>query len=202
MSGKRSDSAMQNASSAAAGNQAQGNALTALELGAYKNMFGPGGQGGELGGFTNPNSLNVTRPTGPQALEYQNARANTANQFQNARGQLARYMANRGFGSDSPSGFEAANERQLALGEAGAQGQNFTNYTMQSYNNALRNFWNAQNLQAGQSAALGGQGAGLDTNAANVYANLYANSYTPSIWQSLIPAAGLVGAAVAGGAKH
>lgn len=199
--GNGKDSSLKNSgAAAAAGNQAQGNALQGLATTAYANMFGGGagsygGSGGELGGFTNPASLYVSSPTGPSALQYQAARANTANQFQAARGQLKSYDANRGFGSDTPSGFEASQENSLAQGEAAAQGANFNQYTQQAYQTALNNFWNAQNLQAGQSAALGGQGAQLDENAANVYANLYANSYNPSIWSSIIPAVGTVASA-------
>lgn len=199
MSGSRDDT--QKTSADAAAQQQQQNAQTNFntQQKISQNLYGTNGSGGSVGSMTNPANLNVTSPTGPSKLQYDQAVQNTANQFQNARGQLSRYMATRGFGADSPSGFEASSMGQLARDEAGAQGQNFTNYTTQAYDDARQNFWNAANLESGNAATVGNQSVQAGSNAANVYANLYGNSYRPSIWQSIIPAAGQVAAAAVGG---
>lgn len=198
MSGHRDDSQKTAADSAAAQNQSQGATNFANQQTLYKNLWGSAGSGGALSGFLNPANLNVTAPTGPQQLQYNAAVQNTANQFKGARGALSRYMASRGFGANSPSGFGASNAASLARDEADAQGQNFTNYTNASYNNALNNFWNAANVAAGQGATMGSQAVNATGNAGDVYGNLYANSYVQSPWAIAANAAGTIGGAALG----
>ncbi len=195
MSGHKDDT--QKAAADAASQQAQQEGATNFsnQQALYGNLWGPKGA---MSGMLNPANLSITGPTGPRRLQYNAAVAQTADQYQNARGALSRYMAQRGFGSDSPAGFTATEAGNLARDEANAQGQNFTNYTNASYDDALNNFWNSANLASGNMATMGNQGIQGTGDAARTYANLYANSFQPSIWQSIIPAAGTLGAAAIG----
>lgn len=187
----------QAASSQAAQNAAQAGQEYNQSQQIYNNMFG---SGGSLSSFSNPASLNVSAPAGPSKLQYNNAVQNTANQYADASGQLARSMALRGFGADSPSGMQQAQQEQLAASEADAQGQNFTNYTTQAYNTALQNFWNAQGIQSGYGQNLGALAASGGQGSANTYANLYQTDVANNPWNKIIPAVGTVlGAGVGAG---
>lgn len=108
-------------SSAAADAEAQANAKLANQFAAqqqqqYTNLFGADGKSGSLGGFLNPASLNVSRPTGAYGLQYNQARGQLATNMSKARGTLNANMQQRGFGDNSPSGMYADYARQLQLG--------------------------------------------------------------------------------------
>lgn len=161
----------------------------------YNNLFGSNGTSGAVGGMMNPNALNVSAPTGPQALQYRQQQQTTANQYKQAKQSLSDYMNSRGFGADTPAGFGATEDAALNRDEANQQGANFATATQQSYANALQNFWNAANLSqgiAGQNLAIANNALG---GASGTYANLYRASAQPSIWNSIVPAIGTVGAA-------
>lgn len=194
MSGSRDDSQKTSATAAANANQATASGYNT----AAQNLYGQ--TASNTAAMADPNALNVSAPTGPSKLQFNAAVENTANQYKDASGQLARSMAIRGFGADSPSGMQAQGERELAADQADAQGANFSNYTNQSYQTALNNFWNANNMgsqNAGQQGSLGTQGG---DSAANTYANLYANSYKPSAWATVGQiAGGVAGAALGNG---
>lgn len=193
MSGSRDDTQKAAASAAAQQNQQTAGAYNNTAQNLY------GSVASNTAAMANPESLNVTSPTGPSKLQYDQAVQNTAQQYQNASGQLSRSMALRGFGANSPSGMQAALQGQLGADEANAQGANFSNYTNQAYQNAYNNFWNANQLNsqnAGQQGQFGTQGGDA---AANTYANLYANSYKPSPWATVGQIAGGAGAAALGG---
>jgi hypothetical protein len=128
------------------------------------------GANGTLTGFMNPNSLNVTNPTGAYATQYQNA-ANSINQGANQSVASAnRQMANQG-GGLQPSGFGSAQTQNAYQNAANAKASAFQGATTNQQNNATSNFWNAQNAygqtgnqassQAGSNMAAAG---GLDTS--------------------------------------
>ncbi len=186
-----------NQDSQAATTQAQTNAGQAATYNqAAQNLYG--GVASNTAAMANPNALNISAPTGPSKLQFNAATQNTANQYKNAQGQLARSMALRGFGANSPSGMQAAGTGQLAADEADAQGQNFSNYTNQAYQTALSNFWNANQLQAEAAGQQGQLGMGGGESAANTYANLYQTSAQFNPWNTAINAIGTIGAATAG----
>lgn len=151
----------------------------------YQNLFGANGTGGNLTKMMDPSSLNVSSPTGPYALQYKQATGNLAQQTSAQRGQLSATLANQGFGSNSPSGMGQDAALQLSLGQNAQQGQLFTQAATNSYNDALNNFWNANNIAAGQAAtsqagALQGQSTAAQTNT-----NLYNTSSQPYTQQGL-----------------
>jgi urease beta subunit len=186
------DPATQAAASAGAQAQAQAaanlsNTYNQEQQQQYKSLFGTGGVngGGTLSKFLDPNSLNVSAPTGPYALQYKQATGNLAQQTAQQKGQLAQSLANNGFGSNSPSGMAQDANLQLALGQNAQQGQLFTQAATNSYNDALNNFWNATNIGAGQAAtaqsgALSGTGIAAQTDA-----NLYGTASQPYAQQGI-----------------
>jgi hypothetical protein len=128
------------------------------------------GTNGTMTGFMNPNSLNVTNPTGAYATQYQNA-ANSINQGANQSVASAnRQMANQG-GGLQPSGFGSAQTQSAYQNAANAKAGAFQQATTNQQNNATSNFWNAQNAygqtgnqanaQAGSNMAAAG---GIDTS--------------------------------------
>jgi hypothetical protein len=110
----------------------------------YATLFGNGkaGGGGALSQFLDPNSLNVTNPTGVYGRQLQEANQETSNDAKNERASEARSMASRGFGS-SPAMFGADQQRQSRLAAADAKGRNYTDAVGKQYHDALSNFWNA-----------------------------------------------------------
>lgn len=158
--------------------------------------------GGTLSGFLDPAKLNVSEPTGTFGLQYNKAKENIAKQGQQARGSTSEYLANRGFGN-APSGFGADQERRATQAQTDAQGSAFTDLAGKSYQDALTNFWNANDaLQGGASGAMSSAIAGNSAAVGN-YANLYntAEAPRPSALGGIIggglSAAGQVGAAAA-----
>lgn len=110
----------------------------------YKTLFGDGttGGGGSLSSFLDPNSLNVTKPTGVYDRQYQGAVQQGENEATNQRASQARSMASRGFGA-APAGFAADQDRQSRLATADAKGAAYTDAVGSQYKDALSNFWNA-----------------------------------------------------------
>lgn len=201
-SSHQNDPGVAASSSAGADAQAQASAayekqLTQEQQQQYNTLFGANGNSGTLSKFMNPASLNVTAPTGPYALQYNQARGQLGTSMAQQRGALASSMQNRGFGSGSPSGAYSDQARQLALGQSAAAGNLFNNYTQQSYTDALNNFWNANNIAAGQSAnAMSGANAAA-SNVSSTYDNLYGTAaqryQTPSMFGSIMQGIGTAG---------
>lgn len=158
--------------------------------------------GGTLSKFLDPNSLNVSEPTGAYGLQYNKTTENIANQGTQNRGAIARGFASRGFGN-MPAGFVADQSRQELADESNQKGAAFTDLAGKSYADALNNFWNASNIASGSGAANTNAAISADSAAANNYANLYGTASTPK--PSLLPtlvggglqAGGQIGAAVA-----
>lgn len=145
-------------------------------------LFGtPDGKGGFSGGtlspFLDPNSLNVSSPTGAYKTQYQNETAQIAQGGVNARGALARNLASRGF--SAPNGFAADELRKSLLDQNSQQGQAFAANTMQSYQDALSNFWRASGALNGEGDTALSASISGDQAAANNYANLYGSASQP-----------------------
>jgi len=152
--------------------------------------------GGILSKFIDPNSLNVSEPTGVYGLQYKKDIENIANQGEQNRGALSRMWAQKGFGA-APSGFQADQERQQLADQSNQQGAAFTQRAGQSYADALNNFWNATNIASQQGPANTNAAIAADSAAANNYANLYGTASTPKPPSQM---ASLLGAGMQGGA--
>src|SRR5579872_5287080 len=94
-------------------------------------LFGTGAPGskGTLSGFLDPNSVNVTTPTGAYKLNYEQAVNQTANAAQQGQSNIIRQAANNGLSLSSPVVAEMA--RDTALQTANMKGQDFTNAVTQ-----------------------------------------------------------------------
>lgn len=186
---------------------AQANQSTAYAKQAHDLLFGAGtgtgsgtgalsGGGGTLSKFLDPNSLNVSGPTGAYGLQYNKATENIANQGAQNRGAISRNLASRGFGN-MPSGFAADQTRQEMADESNQKGAAFTDLAGKSYADALNNFWNSTNIASGSGAANTSAAISADSAAANNYANLYGTASTPKP----NTAAALLGAGIQGGSQ-
>lgn len=197
--------AFSGAQSAAAQNQQIGATASSNANALAANLFGTptaggGTTGGTLSAAANPASLNVTAPTGTFLQQYNNQNAGIANSFQQQRGALAQNLANRGFGSNSPSYFGASQAQQLGIGQAQAQNAAYTSATQAQQQQALANYQFANQMEAnlyGQSltgAVQGTQGAG------STYGNLYgtAGQYVNPFAQTLGAVGGILGGSAAG----
>lgn len=196
-----SSSAGAQASDQALANQA--NQSTAYAKQAHDMLFGSGttgSTGGTLSNFLDPNSLNVSSPTGAYKLQYNQDVGNIAQQSQQTQGSVARANASRGFGN-APAGFAQDEQRQAAEAATSQKGQAFTQLAGQSYQDALSNFWNATNIASGSAATNTNAAISADSAAANNYSNLYGTASTPNpsalggIIGSGLQAGGAVGAA-------
>lgn len=171
----------------------------------FNKLFGTGGSGGTLSGMMNPASLNTGAPTGAYKTQWNTAQDQIGRDFANQRGSIAQQFANMGATSRStPSGFQADQMNQLARGEADTRGTTYTNLVGQQHQDALNNFWNANNIAAGQQAsATSGSTTGAG-NSGSSSAALYgtAGAYHPPAYASAlgsgIGAAGTVGGAAVG----
>lgn len=170
----------------------------------FSKLFGTGAPGstGTLSGMMNPASLNTGAPTGAYQTAWNNAQNQIGQNYKNERGTLAQDWANSGTsGNNTPSGFQADQQRKLSSSEADARGNTYTGIVGQQHQDALNNFWNANNLASGQAAsATGGSttGAGnAGSSSASLYgtAGQYHESPYASVLGSALGAGGQVGAA-------
>jgi hypothetical protein len=199
-SGQASQAA-NNANAASQQNLALSNEFGTRYNALMNQFFGTGAPGskGSLSGFLNPNSLNVTTPTGAYKLNYEQTVNQTENEAQNNQRNIIRQAANNGLNLSSPAVAEMA--RETSLGTANLKGQDFAEAVTQQHNDALQNFWGAANLAsgaasgAGSGAVAGASGAGQ--TAANIYGT--AGQYHPSPWTSIAGAGLSAGGAVGGG---
>lgn len=170
----------------------------------FSGLFGNGkpGSTGSLTSMMDPKSLNTGAPTGAYQTAWNNAQNQIGKSYAQQRGSLAQTLANQGMSSNNtPSGFQADQQRQLGSSEADTRGSTYTGITGQQHSDALNNFWNANNIAAGQSANASNSanvGAG---NSGSSSASLYgtAGAYHPgtmgNVLGSAIGAGGTVGAA-------
>jgi hypothetical protein len=193
--------AANNANAASQQNLSLSNAAGSRYNSLMNTFFGSGAPGstGTLSGFLNPNSMNVTTPTGAYKLNYEQQVNQTQNAAQQGQSNIIRQAANNGLSLSSPAVAEMA--RETNLDTANLKGQDFANAVTQQHNDAMQNFWNATNVGAGgaatgiQSGVAGASGAGQ--TAANIYgtAGQYHTNPATSIIGSGISAGGAVGAA-------
>lgn len=184
-----------------------GNQYSQQQQQLYNSLFAKGT--GAIPGFMSPSALNVTAPTGVYALQNTNANNAAASQYANNASAIKANAQQSGFGPNTPSGFTQQQLNQNAQALANTKGSNFSTATINQYQDALKNFWNAANLTQG-AAQSSGQGALTGTSgAANTYANLYGRSLgsnstgtqtaSPmSVLSPLIGAGGQIGAAALG----
>src|ERR1700675_2979541 len=155
------------------------NSSTATGTGLNATLFGtptgkgtaPGSpatgmSGGTLTGMMDPSKLNVNAPTGPYALQYQQAKAQGATNTDQAKQGIDMAAGNAGFGAGAPSGYTGFLKSQADLQNAGNTGQLFSQFAGNSYQDALNNFWKASNLASGTANTQTGQ-------ATSAYTNLY-----------------------------
>lgn len=199
-SGQASQAA-NNANAASQQNLALSNQMGARYNQLMSQFFGTGAPGskGTLSGFLDPNSLNVTTPTGAYKLNYENTVKQTENEGRNNQANIIRQAASNGLGLSSPAIAEMA--RRTGLQTADLKGQDFAGAVTQQHNDALQNFWGATNVAsgaaggAGTGAVAGASGAG--STAANIYGT--AGQYHPNPLTSIVGAGlgagGAVGAA-------
>lgn len=168
-----------NAANAAATNSANANTALAQQFGATNQnltstLFGPSGSGGgTLSGMMNPNSLNVSAPTGPYALQYNQAKAQNAIGTNQASQAINRAAGNAGFGAGAPSGYTGYLQSQNTQAGNTNAGNLFSQYAGQSYQNALNNFWSATQAAQGTATNTGAGALQGNTSASQTYGQLY-----------------------------
>lgn len=152
---------------------------------------------GTLSPFTDPNTLNTTGPSGPYQFLYNRQAEGISRDAKNSRATSRDAYANRGFSMGS--GAQAADDTKLALGEAEAKGSAYGDAWNSSHQEALNNFWNANNLMAGQAAQQSGAGLQGLSSSASTYNNLYGTAgqgqYQPGIGAAIL---GGIGTAAGG----
>jgi hypothetical protein len=150
------------------------NSNAAFQKAMQDRLFGAGGKGGTLSGMMDPASLNTGAPTGAYKTAWNNSQNQIASDFANQKGSLAQSFANMGAGTRStPNGFQADQMNKLSRGEADTRGATYTGLVGQQHQDALNNFWNANNLAGGQAANSTSASVGAAGNAGNTAANLY-----------------------------
>lgn len=172
----------------------------------FNQLFGQGGSGGSLSQFMDPKNLDQKGLNSNYKTQFNEGSNQLAQGYAQQRGALARNFANAGATPNStPNGFQADQMNKLGRGEADTRGQLYAGLKGQQYSDTLNNFWNANNVAAGQQAqATGGSTAGAG-NAGSSSASMYgtAGAYHPSQWGnvlgSALGAAGTVGASAMSG---
>jgi hypothetical protein len=197
--------AANNADAASQQNLALSNQMGARYNDLMSKFFGSGkpGSTGTLSGFLDPNSLNVTTPTGAYKLNYENTVKQTENESRGNQANIIRQAASNGLGLSSPAIAEMA--RRTGLDTANLKGQDFASAVTQQHNDALQNFWGATNIASGQASGAGSGAVAGASGAGSTAANIYgtAGQYHPGVAAGIIGsalgAAGQVGAAYATG---
>lgn len=177
----------------------------ALQKTAFGTLFGSdpnNATGGSIGGYLNPSNLtNASKgPTGPYQIQYNNALGTLGNAQSAQRGALSQSLQNRGFGMGSPSGFGATQALNQSLGQAQQQGQLFSDYTNQGYQDALRNMWSAAGILSGQGTSSAANAVNASSNAGQTYANLYGTAGKQAQGSSILGSALGAGGSILGGA--
>ena len=196
--------AANNANAASQQNLALSNEFGTRYNSLMDQFFGTGAPGskGSMSGFLNPNSLNVTTPTGAYKLNYEQTVNQTENEAKGNQANIIRQAANNGLSLSSPAIAEMA--RETGIDTANLKGQDFASAVTQQHNDALSNFWGAANLASGAASGAGSGAVSSATGAGQTAANIYgtAGQYHPSPFTSIIgaglQAGGAVGAAAAG----
>lgn len=152
------------------------------QFGTYNPATG-GFSGGSVSGFLNPSNLQNGGLSGSYLQNYNNSSNTLANDTKNAVGTTEQNLASRGMGK-SPAGFAADEERKAYQDAAATRGNLYTGLATGQHNEALNDYWNANNLL--NSNATGAANLSVQGNqaAAGNYASLYgtASQQTPSGW--------------------
>lgn len=201
----QADQAYGNATGGAATSGASAGTFGAQQQGLFNTLFGTpnaggtGTTGGTLSKFMDPNSLNVNSPTGPYALQYQQAKGQGATNTDQTKQAIMRDAGNAGFGAGAPSGYTGFLKSQADMSNAGNNGQLFSQFAGKSYQDALDNFWKASGLASSQTATSGSQQNTAQGDSNQTYSQLYGaapkTSPISGILNSAIGAGGTVGAA-------
>jgi hypothetical protein len=149
------DAATQKASSTAAQTTSATQAANAQKQqansdAAYKSQFGTQGadgtySGGTVSQFLNPSSLNQTGLNSTYGNAYRTAADQTNKTGQQAVSSTIQNLNNRGMGT-TPAGFSADQQRQALQTAADTNAKSYTGLSTQQYQDALNNYWNAQNM--------------------------------------------------------
>lgn len=137
----------------------------ALQQRMVNMLFGNGtaGSSGSLTGMLNPANLTQAGLSPAYQAQFKQGENQIGQSTAQQRGQLAQSFANSGLSANAtPSGFQADQMRQLGSSQADQQGQLYSGLMGSQYNNALQNFWNANNIASGNAAT----GASTSTSAA------------------------------------
>lgn len=178
---------------------------SALQKRMTNTLFGSGAPGstGTLSGFMDPSSINQKGLNPAYQTQFNEGKDQLGQSTAQQRGSLAQQFANSGATSSStPNGFMADQMNKLGRGQADAQGQLYSTLKGSQYSDALNNFWNANNIASGNAATAGGTANSALGNSGSSSASIYgtAGQPTPGALNSLIGAAGTVGAGAASGA--
>jgi hypothetical protein len=193
---KQADQSFGAASNAAGNSSATGQGLNATLFGT-PSPGGKGMSGGTLSEMLNPASLNVNQPTGPYALQYQQAKAQGATNTDQAKQAIDRAAGQAGLGAGAPSGYTGFLKSQADMSNAQNNGQLFSQFAGNSYQDALNNFWKATNTASGTANTQTGQGTGAYTNLYGTGQNAatQARAQNLGLLGSLIGAGGTVASA-------
>jgi hypothetical protein len=178
---------------------------SALQQRMVNTLFGNGSSGstGTLSGMMNPANLTQTGLNPAYTAQFNQGKDQLAQSTAQQKGSLAQSFANSGAtGSSTPNGFQADQMRQLGSSQADQQGQLYSSLAGSQYNNALNNFWNANNIASGNAATGASTSVGSAGNSGSSSASIYgtAGQQTPGALNSFLGAAGQVGAGAAAGA--
>lgn len=121
----------------------------------------------------NPSSLNISSPTGPYALQYQQAKANNALGTQQNAQAINRQAGNSGFGAGAPAGYTGYLQSQNTQAGNTNAGNLFSQYAGQSYQDALNNFWKANQMAGTALGQSGNQQNTAQGQANQTYSQLY-----------------------------
>jgi Hom_end-associated Hint len=150
----------------------------------------------------NPANLTQTGLNPAYTAQFNQGKDQIAQSTAQQKGALAQSFANSGAtGSSTPNGFQADQMRQLGSSQADQQGQLYSGLMGSQYNNALNNFWNANNIASGNAATGASTSTAAAGNSGSSSASIYgtAGQQTPSTLNSVLGAVGTAGAGVAQG---
>lgn len=203
---QQADQAFGGATGGAGTSQANANTFAGQQQGLFSTLFGAGGKGGgTLSPMMNPGSLNVSAPTGPYALQYNQAKAAGATNTDQTKQGIDRAAGNAGFGAGAPSGYTGFLKSQADMANAGNNGQLFSQFAGQGYQDALNNFWKANQTAGTAMGQAGSEQNAAQANTNQTYTNLYGtgtNAATQQRGQNigiLNSAIGAAGTAASGG---
>lgn len=131
--------------------------------------------GGSVSDYLDPSKLNQTGLSGTYLNQYNNAANKVANTTKDAVATTSQDLANRGMGK-APAGFAADQERKAYQDQAGQTGDLYAGAANQQHQDAMSNYWNANNMLNANSTNTANLSLQGSQAAASNYANLYGTS--------------------------